>query len=314
MIRYNGDPTPKIISKLIEQHDVKKYERLQNYYEGRNDILSRVKKDTTKPNNHLVSGYPSYIVDTMQGYFIGRPVNYTSENEELMESLQEVFNSNDEQDENSELVKMAGIKGKAYEIVYMNEDSQVSFNEVNADNIIMVYDTKIKPSVNFAIKYHLFPDIETDKDVLHVEVYTKENIINYKQGAEGLIEEEVTPHIFSQVPVIEFMNNDEGLGDFERVLTLIDAYDLTQADTANDFEEFTDAFLVLAGMMGTDKDDVEELRENRIILTDGEGQSAYWLIKDINDAALENYKNRLQSDIHKFSKVPDMSDKICPAA
>ena len=41
----------------------------------------------------------------------------------------------------------------------------------------------------------------------------------------------------------------------------------------------------------------------------GAGQSAEWLIKNINDTALENYKNRLDADIHKFAKVPNMNDE-----
>lgn len=36
--------------------------------------------------------------------------------------------------------------------------------------------------------------------------------------------------------------------------------------------------------------------------------SAEWLIKNLNDSYIENLKNRLQTDIHKFSNIPDMSD------
>ena len=129
-----------------------------------------------------------------------------------------------------------------------------------------------------------------------------------KGGDISLVDEQA--NLFGEIPVIEFLNNDEGIGDFERVLSLIDAINLSQSDTANDFQEFTDALLVLSGMPQTDAEDVDNMINDRVILLDkADGQAAQWLIKNINDTALENYKNRLDSDIHKFAKVPNMSDE-----
>ena len=308
MVRLDIEPTPEVVKKLINKHDTKRYEMLQRYYEGKNDAISnRTKKDATKPNNKIINGYPSYIIDIIQGYFIGKPVTYSSMNEDLVKELQDIFNYNDEQDENSELAKMAGIKGKAYEIVYIDEDANLRFNEIDADNIIMVYDTKINPDVNFAIRYYKSKNLITDRDELHAEVYTKDDIQYYKEENNTLILQGIEEHYFEQVPVIEFLNNDEAIGDFERVISLIDAYDKSQSDTANDFEEFTDAFLCLVNLSGTEPEDIQKLKEDKVLLLDEKGQ-AEWLIKNINDAALENYKNRLKQDIHKFSKTPDMSD------
>lgn len=310
-IYLDDEPTPELINKLIEnyaQKNLPRYKMLQNYYEGYNNILKRTKEDKTKPNNKIVSGYPSYIVDLMQGYFIGKPVTYTSSNKELIKDIQDIFNYNDEQDENSEIAKMCGIKGRAYEIIYVDEDAKIRFNEMDADNVIMVYDTKINPEPNFAIRYYYSNDIYGDKDKLNVAVYTKNRIYYYIQGENGLILTKEEEHYFQEVPIIEFLNNDEGIGDFERVLSLIDAYDLTQSDTANDFEEFTDAFLCLVNLGATEKEDLQKLKEDKVLLLDEHGQAS-WLIKNINDTALQNYKDRLNNDIHKFSKIPDISDE-----
>ena len=57
-----------------------------------------------------------------------------------------------------------------------------------------------------------------------------------------------------------------------------------------------------------DSEDFNKLLEDRVIaLMDGQG--AEWLIKTINDVALENYKIRLDADIHKHAKVPNMADE-----
>ncbi len=38
-------------------------------------------------------------------------------------------------------------------------------------------------------------------------------------------------------------------------------------------------------------------------------ENPQYLMKDIQDTALENYKNRLDNDIHKFSMVPNLTDE-----
>lgn len=311
-IYMDEEPTPEIVLKLIENHRERGLERLrklQAYYEGYNDIIVRTKEDDSKPNNRLVSGYPSYIVDLMQGYFVGKPITYTSENKEMVEDIQDIYNYNDEQDENSELAKMAGIKGKAYEVVYIDEEAAIRFNELDADNTIMVFDTKIIPEPNFVIVVNWGTTIGDDViSPLTATVYTTTKILGYRQGQEGLILESEEDHYFNQVPIIEYLNNDEGIGDFERVLSLIDAYDKANSDTANDFEEFTDAFLYLVNLFGTEREDIEKLKKDKVLLLDADGQAG-WLTKDINDTAIENYKDRLNSDIHKFAKVPDIGDE-----
>ena len=53
------------------------------------------------------------------------------------------------------------------------------------------------------------------------------------------------------MPIIEFPNNKQRRGDFRKVLTLIDAYNLAQSLTVDDMQDLTDAFLVLKGFGGT---------------------------------------------------------------
>lgn len=310
--------TDELVTKLIKLHeeDCERYITLEDYYRGKAKIYDRSKEDY-KANNKLALDYPSYIVDILLGLFVGKPISYTvsDENKEMMESLQEVFDLNDEQDENAEIAKICGIKGRGYEIVYLDEEGGVRFNEVQPENIVMVYDNHIKPEPLFCIYIREDADAESigkeSKNKL-VTLYTKDSIKEMRLEGSDLKLIEENANLFGAIPVVEFKNNNEAIGDFERVLSLIDALNLAQSDTANDFEEFTDALLVLAGMPQADSDDVNRMIEDKVLLLDksgGAGQSAEWLIKDINDTALENYKNRLDADIHKFAKVPNMNDE-----
>jgi len=82
----------------IHKAFIPRFKKLQRYYEGESEILNRTKKDPTKSNNKIVSGYASYIVDIYQGMFVGNPITYSSTNPDYLAELQAIFDRNDEQD------------------------------------------------------------------------------------------------------------------------------------------------------------------------------------------------------------------------
>lgn len=296
------------IQKFIKKHKAEsiRYIKLQKYYEGKHDILDHTSRDG-QPNNKIVNPYPKYITDMLVGYFVGQPISYTSKEEDgLLEDLQAIFDYSDEQEENLELAKICSIKGKAYELLYRDEDARIRFNEFGPDQMFVIYDMTISPSIKFAIRYY---DVGEGNDkITYAEVYDKEVCTLYKGKDSDLSLEQITPHTFKDVPVIEYVNNKEEQGDFEQVITLIDAYNKAQSNTLNDMDQFTDAYLILVNMAGTDSERIDDLRRNRVMLLDDDGD-AKWLIKEINDAWVENYKDRVRRDIHKFSYTPDMQDE-----
>lgn len=309
MYRTNKDELSiEDIQKFIKKHKAEsiRYIKLQKYYEGKHDILDHTSRDG-QPNNKIVNPYPKYITDMLVGYFVGQPISYTSKEEGgLLDDLQAIFDYSDEQEENLELAKICSIKGKAYELLYRDEDARIRFNEFGPDQMFVIYDMTISPSIKFAIRYY---DVGEGNDkITYAEVYDKEVCTLYKGKDSDLSLEQITPHTFKDVPVIEYVNNKEEQGDFEQVITLIDAYNKAQSNTLNDMDQFTDAYLILVNMAGTDSERLEELKRNRVMLLDDDGD-AKWLIKEINDAWVENYKDRVRRDIHKFSYTPDMQDE-----
>lgn len=308
----NLEITIDTIQKRIERHPNSQYKMLMDYYCGYHPgILNHPGFPAPKPDNRLISNFPGYIVDVNLGYFVGTPIKYSStdENTEFLDVLNDIFKYNDEHDENVELAKAMGIKGHAFEILYIDEDKKVRFDEVDPDNIIIIYDSNITPNPLYAIRFWEEENLDLNGTTFYVELYTADMIYRYSgKDSRSLVLYEELSHPFGDVPVIEFLNNDERQGDFQKVITLIDAYDRSQSDTANDFEYFSDAYLKIRGMMGTDQETISEMKQNRVILVSGEGD-ADWLVKQINDAAVENYKTRLEKDIHKLSKVPNLTDE-----
>ena len=264
-------------------------------------------KDKSKPNNKIANAYASYITDTLVGYFIGEPISYTSNDDVLLQDLSMIFEYNDEADENAELAKNASIYGVAYEMLYLSEeDKMIRFKALNPKEIIPIFDKTVEQNLMAVIRYYDDYDVVDDKTYTLVEVIDNTMVRRYKMDNSFLLLEEY-PHYFGMVPVAIYKNNEEERGDFENVISLIDAYDKMESDTLNDFEYFVDAYLALYGFTA-EPEDVAQMKENRILLMD-EGTSAEWLIKQTSDTYVENMKNRLDADIHKFAKCPNMADK-----
>ena len=137
-------------------------------------------------------------------------------------------------------------------------------------------------------------------------------------------------HYFGQPPLIEYWNNCDETGDFAAVLPLIDGYDLLQSERLHDKESFADSLLVLTGCQleqswhtrlttGPDGETVEErvpdedparrLRRERCLSLPDREASAQYLTHSLHEADTEVLRAALKEDIHKFSFVPDLSDR-----
>ena len=266
--------------------------------------------DATKPNNKTANPYASYITDTLVGYFMGEPVSYNAEDKNLLQEINMIFEFNDEADENAELAKDASIFGVAYEELYFSdEDKNVRFKRLDPKEVIPIYDKTIEQNLLAIIRYYEDYDYVEQKKTYIIEIIDDIEITRYRTNEMfanfALLEN--YPHYFGMVPVAIFENNEDKMGDFEKVIDLIDAYDKMESDSLNDFEYFVDAYLALYGFTA-DAEDIQSMKQNRVLLMD-EGTSAEWLIKSENDATTENMKNRLDKDIHKFAKCPNLADE-----
>lgn len=295
------------IQRELSTWGEERLQHLKDYYDGKHDILSRT-MDAGKPNNKLVHNYPSYIVDVHQGYFIGNPVVYSGD-EKTLEAMQDIFNYNDEQDENSEIARQAGIFGRGGEVLYIDEAGQVRFRYCDPLSLKIIYDDSIDPKIIGAIrKYSITDDAGEVTD--YAEVYDDMEVVTYK--IDGMAEVDRAPTFFMDVPVVDYMNNSDLKGDFEDVISLIDDYNKTRSNKSNDLEYFTDAYLYLIGLMGTTQEEIADMKNNRTLLFNelvGGQLPAGFLTKPSNIEESKEQIRQLNEDIHKFSKAVDLSDE-----
>lgn len=166
--------------------------------------------------------------------------------------LLEIFKYNDESAHNLTLAEESAITGEAYELLYTDSDANIRFVNVPSEEIILVCDSTLEQNIICAIRYYRVYDLNQVTYNEFADVYDDKKIsrYSYNRGTTKLLDER--EHYFNDVPIVEYLNNNQRRGDLEDVLTLVDAYNLAQSLTLDDLADFTDAFLVLKGMGGRD--------------------------------------------------------------
>src|SRR5690606_1135808 len=156
------------------------------------------------------------------------------------------------------------------------------------------------------------------KEETTVYLYTAEKIFTFDMGDDyKLVLVDEKPNPFEDVPIIEYENNKSRMGDFERVLNLIDLYDEGQSDTSNYMSDFNDAMLKIVGNLDIDAEEAKKMKANNILMLqtepDAEGRhsqaDADYIYKKYDVQGTEAYKDRVKNDIHMFTHTPNTDDE-----
>lgn len=291
---------------------------LFDYYDGKHSITNRTMTDGL-PNNKLVCNHAQYISDMATSYVFGVPVQYGGGEETQIDELNDHYTDIDEDSHNNELGLDMSIYGHALELIYMSSDEvpKEKLSCYSPLNSFLVCDDTVENQPMFAVSYSPKMDIDNQIKGYNITVVTDNKQFKYfvkDLGTEIFELKEEKEHFFKGVPVIEHRNNKFGKGDFEPVLTLIDAYNLLQSDRINDKQQLVDAILAVYGMSFGDTEEemtktAKLLRDQKILEIPGDGAKAEWLVKNLSESEVEVLKKSLKDDIHEFSKVPCLTDE-----
>ncbi|WP_270340856.1 phage portal protein [Lactococcus petauri] len=307
--------TVEVVNKFMEKHrlEVARYEYLKNMYRGIMAIDDEPKKDPWKPDNRLAVNFTKYIVDTFTGYFNGIPIKKSHSDKEILTKLQEFDNLNDMEDEESELAKMACVYGRAFELLYQDENTQTNVVYNGPENMFMVYDDTIKQEPLFAVRYGV-----DDNKKLQGEVYTLLETIKISGENSEVSFGEITGNPYSSLPVVEFFFNEERMSIFESVISLVNAFNKAISEKANDVDYFSDQYLAFMGAE-IDEEDVKNIRDNRLINFYDKNQNnqssstskvdVKFLEKPDSDSQTENLLDRLTKLIFQTTMVANISDE-----
>ncbi len=316
-LNEDGSIPAALLCRCIEEHEqkVSRLNKLNDYVDGKHAILKRSIPEGAA-NVRVVANHAEYIVDIATGYVHGAAIGYSGDGSEMLKKL---FEKNEEDSHNAELGTDISTFGRGYELLYMN-DKEVPYPELavlNPRTTNVVVDTTVRNDTIFGFTY--IPKKSLEDVILGYTVSVYDDYYEYTCETKSLYQAQsyqltnVQEHFFGDCPLIEYSNNKKQRGDFEGVITLIDAYNLLQSDRLNDKEALADALLAIENSsLGDDADERSETAEfikRERILELPEGGKAYWVVKTMNESQIEVLKKAIKDDIHEFSKTPCLTDE-----
>lgn len=330
-IRKNGI-NQSLLYKIIQKHIPNSNYNKQLYkrYMAINggvpifDRQPRYKEDDPI-NNKVNNDFFSEIVDFKVGYFAGEPISYSYNKteeaadetggdkavDEAAKALTDFITRNNMYGVDMETTKNASIYGYSGRLFYIDTYGDERVMAVPGYETIILSDTDISEP-EYAIRYYKCQGINSDEYWI-VEFYDNIYVSTYKGQLMSLELVETKIHTFDYCPLQGVANNAEYIGDAEKVISLIDDYDKTVSDNSNEIESFAHALMVTR-IPGKDVESTIKRANSSGILNIppvGTGQTSEpvgWVTKNINDTFTENHLQRLEDNIYRFSKTPNLND------
>lgn len=311
----NGEDHRAVIPDLIEKHKGQRDRMLRNYERYKTDargvpIFTRAFERDVEIDNRINNDYFSEIVDIKTGYFAGSPAAYSydktaAEFELARDLISQFLERNRYADVNMETTKYCAIGGYAGRLLYLDKTGRERMMYLPGHQCILLNEDGNISETEFAVRYYG----DEGKYVIHY--YDQTRRYKYQQDGEklNLIESDI--HGYKLCPLVGYANNDELMGDPEKVLTLIDAMDRTMSDVNSEIEAFRLAYLLILGA-SVDQEAIDQMRRTGALNIPGmagEKIDARFLEKAMNDDVIENHLNRVHDAIYRFSGTPDLADE-----
>lgn len=317
----------KTLAEMINTFINKQKERLgvlDGYSKGKNYTIlhGRRRLEQEKADYRISHNWGGYISDYITAYLLSKPITIGTrqpddDEAESLKVVSEVNLANDIDTLNFELGYDASRFGRAFELHYRGEDHSDNIVQIDPREIFVIRSSDVSKRVIGAVHLPVY------NGEYHLTIYTADYKISYvpfKDGGVRFDGEQRKRHLYGDVPVVEWWNNRFRQGDFENEISLIDAYDSAQSDTANYMSDLNDALLVINGDLESAKigiqDAIDMKKANMLLLETGldhtgkqTSMSAEYIYKQYDVAGVESYKDRIANDIYKLSKVPNLDDE-----
>ena len=302
--------TLTLAEEYIRQHEERfpRYIYLENLYKGFHDVYKQPEKPDWKPDNRLAVNFPRYITDTFLGFGYGVPIKKSHPDDTITQAINDFERENEITDHEYELARKCCIYGHAFEYLYQDEEAKTKMTICTPMELFVVYDDTVKNRALFAVRYG-YHSTETDQSgQRYGEILTREEIIPFEGSTAG----EPMENPYGRLPCVEWMLNEDRMGLYEGVSGLVEAYNHTLGEKANDVDAFAEAYLAVLGAE-LDEDGIYKIRDNRVInlygTDDAKDILVQFLQKPTADGTQENLLNRLETLIYQTSMVANISDE-----
>ena len=275
-------------------------QRLWDYYLGEQGV-PKGRVVPGRPNNHLTSNYAKYITDVQTGYFMGVPPTFSFQGKRVQKRMTRALADASLGTRLYDAARDMSVCGEGFLTVWPAEDG-LRLARLDPCETFAVT-SGILGAETAAVRVRPLRDGGAEG-----ELYLPgcRRALTYDGRAVTLGPPQPLP--LRGLCVSRFCNNLPLRGDFEPVLSLLDAYNLLLSGAMDDMQSVANAFLALYGMLGTSREDIERANLTRV-LTLSENGRAEFVVKNLNPAALELLQKTLVDDLLLLTMTPNLNDR-----
>ncbi len=356
-----------IINDDIDSVQKKNMQKGERYYNGEHDVLQKdftssklleaekkegivQQKFTTfrninRSNHKNINAFLKILVDQKTAYLVSKEptikVSGAEENTEqkAYETMLCEFADDNFNEVLQDLVTGASCKGFEALHIYYDNNGDLQYCIVPANEIIAVYDTNNQNELLEVIRYYDIVVVENGQKYIRkkVEWWTKQNVTYYIERESNLFVKDTSisvnpsPHYWSvttldgfqknkqghswgRVPFLLLKNNRNSTTDLECIKGLIDAYDLISSEGTNNFLDLVELYWVIYGFGGDEASTVtKKLQINKAVNMMGSGDDGRVEAKQVElpVAGRLEFLKMLRKDIFHFGMGVDTdSDKF----
>lgn len=275
-------------------------------------ILARPAISETDINDRLHFPFDRTIASNKASYAASSVVTeFDEETESIEDRVKDFENLNSFKMVYSNMMETCADRGTSYIMLFVDGMGRARVMQPKEWEAIVVYD-EATGEPKYGMRYW---KIHTEHigEQWHVEWYDGINYsvyIGVKDGPAELIEN--GPHGFGTIykpgiPLIEFPNNKDRIGNVELTISMQDAYDLAMSDLSTEMAQTRLAYLV-AKMLGGDPNDVEfleKIKKTGVFVVDDANGDVKFVTKEINTEAIKFLVETLNHQIYQKSKSYD---------
>ena len=316
-----------VLSSAINDHEQNSsdIDYLYQYYKGDQPVNQRKKTYNSDINNKVVVNRAAEIVDFKVGYLLSAPIQYidaaNNDNEEGIENsdldtLTRYCMLEDKETSDIEIAQWQSICGRGFRMElpkeeYLDGESPFAIYTLDPRNTEVVYSSKMghKPMLAFTSV------TLTDNTVLYY-CYTDTNFYVMDKDGNDMSDDltKSGPHALGMIPIIEYPANDARLGDFEQVLSLLNAMNTVMSNRVDGVEQFIQAILCMEGMQIEHSSEqtqadaesafMQQVKEVGGMMTPA-GSRAYYLTQELNQQQTEVLVQSMYDQILTIVGMPN---------
>ena len=271
------------------------------------------------------------LCDTATSTFLGRVpdivTNGTDREKERISKFTLTQKHNDFEEEIYDSALHGSISGSGFLCLYNDEgDSFPHYRSLDPKYTNVVYDCSVAMKRLFA--YHIYFDQTSEGGRYVCIIYTKNKMFAYYTGQisiptkmafqvyplnlffiNGSQLSYVAEHGYSDIPIVEFINNKLCISDCKPALPQIALYSALQNNRFQNVDDIMNYLLFIKNArLGDEKEAAQALdliKNHRVIALEGDNVDARFLSNPLNQTDIQKLADDFKNEIHTITAIPD---------